>query len=57
MIERNKRYTTQLNGKTITVLAVELEQRMGSKRGKWVCINENTNRKLWRTSRQLHPVA
>jgi len=56
LAEMNKRYTTQYNGRTITVKTVEIEQREGRKRGKWVCINEQTGRKLWRTSRQLHPI-
>lgn len=56
MITMGKRYTCQLNGKTIIVRAVEVEQRMlANKRGKWVCINEATNHKVWRTARQLHP--
>lgn len=55
MIERGKRYTTQLSGKTVTVRAVEVEQSIDSRhRGKWVCVNEATGRRLHRTSRQLH---
>jgi outer membrane protein assembly factor BamB len=54
--EMGKQFHTQLNGQTITVKVVEMEQRLGNKRGKWVCINEATGRKLWRTSRQLHPI-
>ncbi len=56
MIEKGMRCNTQHNGETIIVRTVEIEQRLGAKRGKWVCINEDTDRKLWRTSRQLHPV-
>lgn len=51
------RFTTQLNGQTVTVLVEGAEQSINSKhRGKWVCLNEATGRRLHRSSRQLHPV-
>lgn len=57
-IEMGKRYTTQLSGKTVTVRAVEIEQSINSRhRGKWVCVNEATSRRLHRTARQLHPIS
>ena len=54
--KRGQRFTTQLSGKTVTVRAVAIEQRLGPKRGKWVCINEATGHRLWRTAAQLHPI-
>lgn len=54
---------TQANGQTITVRVIELEQRLGPKRGKWVCRREEEGqpewpkpRKMWRTTRQLRPL-
>lgn len=51
------RFTTQLNGQTVTVVVVQIEQNMNHRHhGKWVCRNEATGRMLHRTSRQLHKV-
>ena len=54
MIRMRERYATRLNGQTVIVRTIEIEQRLGKRRGKWVCLNEATGRKLWRTERQLH---
>jgi hypothetical protein len=52
-----QRCATQLNGATVTVVVIAIEQRLGPKRGKWVCRNEATGHRLWRTTRQLSPIA
>jgi outer membrane protein assembly factor BamB len=54
LIIRGDHYQTQIDGQTVVVRVIEHEQRTGSKRGKWVCLNPITGRKLWRTTRQLH---
>lgn len=55
-VEPGKRYTTQLNGQTITVKMLESEQDINRDRRKVICINEATGRKIRRTPRQLHPI-
>ena len=50
-------FTTQSSGKTLTVKVIAIEQSINSRhRGKWVCVNEATGRRLHRTARQLHPI-
>jgi hypothetical protein len=54
-VEMGKYFKTQLNGETITVKVIEVEQNPNhSGHGKWVCLNEQTGRKLHRTRRQLY---
>jgi hypothetical protein len=50
-----ERCLTQLNGKTVKVTVIAIEQNPDHPgRGKWVCVNDLTGRRLHRTTRQLH---
>lgn len=45
----------RVKGELLPVKVVAIEQRLGDKRGTWVCINERSGRRIHRTTRQLHP--
>jgi hypothetical protein len=52
-----ERCLTQLNGKTVKVTVVQIEQNINHRGyGKWLCVNDLTGRPLHRTARQLHPI-
>ena len=55
MIARGQTYLTRHNGKTIAVVALEIEQT-GTHRGKWACRRVTGARRMWRTERQLYSV-
>jgi outer membrane protein assembly factor BamB len=51
--EMGNRYRIRVGGELVTVRVIAIEQRLGRSRGKWVCLNEQTGRRVWRTDRQL----